>query len=92
MYMYVQLKVVEPIIHWCRATSSRRGKAIEILSFLHTFLNILAEPNSGDFWMRAIDVSTPMSFRLPFNLKGTVPNAPTIRPTVHILQTSLARS
>ena len=42
----------------------------------NTFLSILADPSSGDFWIKVIDVSAPIYFKLPFNHNGTVPKAP----------------
>ena len=47
-----------------------------VLYISNTFLRILADPSSADFWIKVIDVSTPVSFKLPFNRNGTVPKAP----------------
>ena len=47
-----------------------------VLYISNTFLSILADPSSADFRIEVIDVSTPISFKLPFNRNGTVPKAP----------------
>ena len=47
-----------------------------VLYISNTFLSILAYPSSADFWIKAIDVSTPLSFKLPFNRYGTFSKAP----------------
>ena len=55
-----QLEILQPTIHWCPVTTSWEGKPIKIPSFLHissTFLSILAEPKSANFWMRAVTTS-----------------------------------
>ena len=67
-----------------------------VLYISNTFLGILADPSNADFWIKVIDVSTPMPFKLPFNRNGTVPKAPntigrTLVFTSHILLNSLAR-
>ena len=41
-----------------------------------TFLSNIADPSNADFWIKIIDVSTPISFKLPFNRNGTVPEVP----------------
>ena len=51
------IKILQPVIHCCRATTNCQGKPIKILSFLHissTFFSIFPEPNSVDFWVGAI--------------------------------------
>ena len=50
-----------------------------VLYISNTFLSILADPSSADFWIKVIDMSTPISFKLPFNRNGTVPKAPDTR-------------
>ena len=67
-----------------------------VLYISNTFLSILADPSNADFWIKVIDVSTPMPFKLSFNGNGTVPKAPntigtTLVFTSHILLNSLAR-
>ena len=65
----------------------------------NTFLSILADPSSADFLLLPAvqtDVSTPKSFKLPFNRNGTVLKAPntigtTLVFTSHILLSSLVR-
>ena len=47
-----------------------------ILYISNTFLSILADPSNADFWIKVIDVSTPLPFKLPFSHNGTVPKAP----------------
>ena len=44
-----------------------------VLYISNTFLSILADPSSAEFWIKVIDVSTPISFKLPVNRNGTVP-------------------
>ena len=67
-----------------------------VLYICNTFLSILADPSSADFWIKVIDVSSPISFKLPFNRNGIVSKAPntigtTLVFTSHILLSSLAR-
>ena len=47
-----------------------------VLCISNTFLSILADPSNADFWIKVIDVSTPLPFKLPFNRNGTVSKAP----------------
>ena len=76
-----------------------RNTKMFLFPFLYisnTFLSILADLSSADFWIKLIDVSTPISFNLPFNRNGAVPKAPntigtTLVFTSHILLSSLAR-
>ena len=61
-----------------------------VLYISNTFLSTLADPSSADLRIKVIDVSTPISFKLPFNRNGTVPKAPnsigmTLLFTSHIL-------
>ena len=67
-----------------------------VLYISNTFLSILADHSSADVWIKVIDVSTPISFKLPFNRNGTVPKdsntiGTTLVFTSHILLSSLAR-
>ena len=67
-----------------------------VLYISNTFLSILADPSSTDFWIKVIDMSTPISFKLPFSRNGTVPKTPntigtTLVFTSYILFSSLAR-
>ena len=67
-----------------------------VLYISNTFLSILADFSNADFWIKVIDVSTPMPFKLPFSCNGTTPKAPnTIGTTLvfnsHFLLNSLAR-
>ena len=39
-----------------------------VLYISNTFLSILANPSNADFWIKVIDVSTPIPFKLPFNV------------------------
>ena len=50
-----------------------------VLYISNTFVSILADPSSADFWFKVIDVSTPISFKLPFNRNGTVPKIQLVR-------------
>ena len=50
-----------------------------VLYISNTFLSILADSSSADFWIKVFDVSAPISFKLPFNRNGTVPKAPDTR-------------
>ena len=47
-----------------------------VLYISNTFLSILADPSSADFWIKVTDASTPISFKLPFYRNGNVPKAP----------------
>ena len=47
-----------------------------VLYISNTFLSILADPSSADFWIKVTDVFTLIFFKLPFNRNGTVPKAP----------------
>ena len=47
-----------------------------VLYISNTFHSILADPSSANVWIKVIDVSTPISFKVPFNRNGTVPKAP----------------
>ena len=67
-----------------------------VLYISNTFPSILADPSSADFWIKVIDVSTPISLKFPFDPRNTVPKAPntigtTLVFTSHILLSSLAR-
>ena len=67
-----------------------------VLYISNTSVSILADPSNADFWIKVIDVSTPIPFKLPFHRNGTVPKAPntigmTLVFTSHILLNSLAR-
>ena len=55
-----------------------------ILYISNTFLSIFADPSSADFWIKVIDVSIPISFKLPFNRNSTVPKVPN---TIIIIKT-----
>lgn len=65
-----QFKIPNSVIHWCQATTGCPRKPNKILSFLHissTFLSIVAELISANFWMRLIDLFTLICFKLPFS-------------------------
>ena len=51
-----------------------------VLYISNTFISIHADPSNADFWIKVIDVPTPMPFKLPFNRNGTVRKALNIRP------------
>ena len=57
---------------------------LPVLYISNTFLSIFADPSSADFWIKVIDVSIPISFKLPFNRNSTVPKAPN---TIIIIKT-----
>lgn len=75
-----QFKIPNSVIHWCQATTGCLRKPNKILSFLHissTFLSIIAEVISANFWMRFIDLFTLTCFKLPFSHNGSLLNATT---------------
>jgi len=56
--------------------------ALSVHYISSTFLSILADPSSADFWIKETDVYTPISFKLPFKLNSTVPASTTIGATM----------
>ena len=42
-----------------------------VLYISNTFLRSLADPTNADFWIKLIDASTPIPFKLPFNRYDT---------------------